>query len=159
MPKTMEIFWIRRWSHFEEKIIFFKKITDYQQFSPVNDMLSTPIGKGYIILINDKSLWGKYVLRNADFRFCTQIRSHFLLHQKANHHRYFEGYPYFLPALHWHTNGDISWDIPSFLLSLIYQQLGTLLGTSLLFCCCSIGTQIVTQLGISPLFYHPLIGT
>ena len=114
----MEIFWIRRWSHFEEKIIFFKKITDYQQFSPVNDMLSTPIGKGYIILINDKSLWGKYVLRNADFRFSAQIRSHFLLHQKANHHRYFEGYPYFLPALHWHTNGDISWDIPSFLLSL-----------------------------------------
>ena len=81
-------------------------------------MLSTSIGKGYIILINDKSLWGKYVLRNADFRFCAQIRSHFLSHQKANHHRYFEGYPYFSPALHWHTNGDISWDIPTFLLPL-----------------------------------------
>ena len=122
-------------------------------------MLSTPIGKGYIILINDKSLWGKYVLRNADFRFSAQIRSHFLLHQEANHHRYFEGYPYFLPALHWHTNGDISWDIPSFLLSLIYQQLGTLLGTSLLFCCCSIGTQIVTLLGISQHFRPQPKGT
>lgn len=81
-------------------------------------MLSTPIGKGYIILINDKSLWGKYVLRNADFRFSAQIRSHFLLHQEANHHRYFEGDPYFSPALHWHTNGDISWDIPTFSLPL-----------------------------------------
>ena len=149
MPKTMEIFWISRWSHFEEKIIFFKKITDYQQFSPVNDMLSTPIGKGYIILINDKSLWGKYVLRNADFRFSAQIRSHFLLHQKANHHRYFEGYPYFSPALHWHTNCDISWDIPSFLLSLICQQLGTLLGTFMFFHHSSFVTQIVTSLGIS----------
>ena len=79
-------------------------------------MLSTLIGKGYIILINDKSLWGKHVLRNADFRFSAQIRSHFLLHQEANHHSYFEGYPYFSPALHWHTNGDISWDIPTFLL-------------------------------------------
>ena len=119
-------------------------------------MLSTPIGKGYIILINDKSLWGKYVLRNADFRFSAQIRSHFLLHQEANHHRYFEGQPYFLAAFHRHTNNDILWDIPSILLSLICQQLGTLLGTSLLFCCCSIGTQIVTQLGISQHFrpYH-----
>ena len=133
MPKTMEIFWICRWSHFEEKIIFFKKITDYQQFSPVNDMLSTSIGKGYIILINDKSLWGKYVLRNADFRFCAQIRSHFLLHQEANHHRYFKGYPYFSPALHWHTNGDINWDIPSFCWHSIYQPPGTLLMTSLFF--------------------------
>ena len=79
-------------------------------------MLSTPIGKGYIILINDKSLWGKYVLRNADFRFSSQIRSHFLLHQEANHQRYFEGDPYFSPALHWHTNGDTSWDIPTLLL-------------------------------------------
>ena len=112
-------------------------------------MLSTSIGKGYIILINDKSLWGKYVLRNADFRFSAQIRSHFLLHQEANHHRYFEGQPYFLAAFHRHTNNDILWDIPSILLSLICQQLGTLLGTSLLFCCCTIGTQIVTQLGIS----------
>lgn len=67
MPKTMEIFWISRCSHFEEKIIFFKKITDYQQFSPVNDMLSTLIGKGYIILINDKSLWGE--TRFAKCRF------------------------------------------------------------------------------------------
>ena len=133
MPKTMEIFWIRRWPHFEEKIIFFKKITDYQQFSPVNDMLSTPIGKGYIILINDKSLWGKYVLRNADFRFCAQIRSHFLLHQEANHHRYFEGYPYFLAAFHRHTNDDILWDIPSFSLPSIYQPLGALLRTPPLF--------------------------
>ena len=132
--------------------MFFEKKTDYQQFSPVNDMLSTPIGKGYIILINDKSLWGKYVLRNADFRFSAQIRSHFLLQQKANHHRYFEGYPYFSPALHWHTNGDISWDIPSFSFPSIYQPLGTLLETSLLFCCSFIGTQIVTQLGISHLF-------
>ena len=155
MPKTMEIFWISRWSHFEEKIIFFKKITNYQQFSPVNDMLSTLIGKGYIILINDKSLWGKHVLRNADFRFSAQIRSHFLLHQKANHHRYFEGYPYFSPALHWHTNDDILWDIPSFSLPSIYQPLGALLRTSLLFCCCFMGTQIVTQLGISHLFLCP----
>ena len=115
-------------------------------------MLSTPIGKGYIILINDKSLWGKYVLRNADFRFCAQIRSHFLLHQGANHHRYFEGYPYFSPALTCHTNYDTPWDIPSFLLSLICQQLGTLLGTSLLFCSPSIGTQIVTSIGISQHF-------
>ena len=95
-------------------------------------------------------------MRNANFRFCAQIRSHFLLHQEANHHKYFEGYPYFSPALHWHTNGDISWDIPSFLLSLICQQLGTLLGTSLLFCYSFIGTQIVTQLGISQHFRpHP----
>lgn len=122
-------------------------------------MLSTPIGKGYIILINDKSLWGKYVLRNADFRFCAQIRSHFFLHQEANHHRYFEGYPYFSPALHWHTNCDISWDIPSFLLSLICQPLGTLLGTFILFCCCSIGKQIVTLLGISLLFRPQPLGT
>ena len=133
MPKTMEIFWISRWSHFEEKIIFFKKITDYQQFSPVNDMLSTPIGKGYIILINDKSLWGKYVLRNADFRFSAQIRSHFLLHQEANHHRYFEGYPYFQPSLFGGTIRDILWDIPSFCWPSICQQLGTLLRTSLFF--------------------------
>jgi len=155
MPKTMEIFWISRWSHFEEKIIFFKKITDYQQFSPVNDMLSTPIGKGYIIIINDKSLWGKYVLRNADFRFSAQIRSHFLLHQEANHHRYFEGYPYFLAAFHRHTNNDIIGDIPTFRCPSIRQPLGTLLGTFMLFCCCSIGTQIVTQLGISHLFHCP----
>lgn len=98
--------------------MFFEKITDYQQFSPVNDMLSTSIGKGYIILINDKSLWGKHVLRNADFRFCAQIRSHFLLHQEANHHRYFEGYPYFLLPYNWHTSSDITWDIPTFLLPL-----------------------------------------
>ena len=155
MPKTMEIFWISRWSHFEEKIIFFKKITDYQQFSPVNDMLSTPIGKGYIILINDKSLWGKYVLRNADFRFCAQIRSHFLLHQDANLHRYSERYPYFRLSHDWHTNSDTSWDIPSFLLSLICQQLGTLLGTSLLFHYPSFVIQIVTFLGISHLFLCP----
>ena len=152
MPKTMEIFWISRWSHFEEKIIFFKKITDYQQFSPVNDMLSTLIGKGYIILINDKSLWGEYVLRNADFRFSAQIRSHFLLHQKANHHRYFEGYPYFSPALHWHTNCDILWDIPSFCWHSIYQPPGTLLGTFMFFHHSSFVTQIVTSLGISQYF-------
>ena len=139
--------------------MFFEKITDYQQFSPVNDMLSTPIGKGYIILINDKSLWGKYVLRNADSCFSAQIRSHFLLHQKANHHKHFEGDPYFLAAFHRHTNNDILWDVPSFLLSLICQQLGTLLGTSLLFCCCSIGTQIVTLLGISQHFRLPIPGT
>ena len=115
-------------------------------------MLSTPIGKGYIILINDKSLWGKYVLRNADFRFCAQIRSHFLLHQEANHHRYFEGQPYFLAVLHWHTNGDTPWDIPSFCWSSICPPLGTLLRTSLLFYYPSIGTQIVASLGISQHF-------
>ena len=152
MPKTMEIFWISRWSHFEEKIIFFKKITDYQQFSPVNDMLSTPIGKGYIILINDKSLWGKYVLRNADFRFSAQIRSHFLLHQKANHHILFKGHPYFSPVLHWHTNGDTPWDIPSFCWHSIYQPPGTLLGTSLIFYHALIVTQLVTPTGISQQF-------
>ena len=112
-------------------------------------MLSTPIGKGYIILINDKSLWGKYVLRNADFRFCAQIRSHFLLHQKVNRHRKSEEHLHFLLPHNWHTNSDIPWDIPSFSLPSIYQPLGTLLGTSMLFCCCAIGTQIVTQLGIS----------
>ena len=122
-------------------------------------MLSTPIGKGYIILINDKSLWGKHVLRNADFRFSAQIRSHFLLHQKANHHRYFEGQHYFLAAFHRHTNNDILWDIPSFLLSLICQLLGTLLRTSLLFHHPSIGTQIVTFLGISQHFRPKLKGT
>ena len=115
-------------------------------------MLSTLIGKGYIILINDKSLWRKHVLRNADFRFSAQIRSHFLLHQEANHHRYFEGQPYFLAAFHRHTNNDILWDIPSFLLSLICQQLGTLLGTSLLFYCPLIVTPIVTSIGISQHF-------
>ena len=118
-------------------------------------MLSTLIGKGYIIIINDKSLWGKYVLRNADFRFCAQIRSHFLLHQKANHHKHFEGYPYFSPALHWHTNNDIPWDIPSFLLSLICQLLGILLRTPPLFHHPSFVTQIMTSLGISYLFHCP----
>ena len=122
-------------------------------------MLSTSIGKGYIILINDKSLWGKYVLRNADFRFCAQIRSHFLLHQKANHHKHFEGYPYFSPALHWHTNNDIPWDIPSFLLSLICRQLWTLLGTSPIFYHPSIVTQLVTSLGISQHFRRQPKGT
>ena len=115
-------------------------------------MLSTPIGKGYIILINDKSLWGKYVLRNADFRFSAQIRSHFLLHQKANRHRYSERYPYFRPPHNWHTYNDILWDIPSFLLSLTCQQLGTLLRTSLLFYRPLIVTPIVTLLGISQHF-------
>ena len=118
-------------------------------------MLSTPIGKGYIILINDKSLWGKYVLRNADFRFSAQIQSHFLLHQKANRHRYSERYPYFRPPHNWHTYNDILWDIPSFCCPSICPPLGALLRTSLLFCCCSIGTQIVTQLGISHLFLCP----
>ena len=122
-------------------------------------MLSTSIGKGYIILINDKSLWGKHVLRNADFRFSAQIRSHFLLHQKANHHRYFEGYPYFSPALHWHTNNDILWDIPSFLLSLICQLLGILLGTSLIFYHALIVTQLVTPTGISQHFHPQPLGT
>ena len=118
-------------------------------------MLSTPIGKGYIILINDKSLWGKYVLRNADFRFSAQIRSHFLLHQKANHHKHFEGYPYFSPALHWHTNGDTLWDIPSFSLPSICQPLGALLRTPPLFHHPSFVTQIMTSLGISYLFHCP----
>ena len=122
-------------------------------------MLSTPIGKGYIILINDKSLWGKHVLRNADFRFCAQIRSRLLLHQEANHHRYFEGQPYFLAAFHRHTNNDILWDIPSFCCPSICQSLGTLLGTFMLFCCCSLGSQIVTRLGISQHFCPQLQGT
>jgi len=52
-------------------------------------------------------------LQNADFRFCAQIRSHFLLHQKANHHRYFEGYPCFSATPNRHTNDDIPWDIPT----------------------------------------------
>ena len=56
-------------------------------------MLSTPIGKGYIILINDKSLWGKYVLRNADFRIWAQIRSHFLLLRTPNQAMQNLGYP------------------------------------------------------------------
>ena len=100
-------------------------------------MLSTPIGKGYIILINDKSLWGKYVLRNADFRFSAQIRSHFLLHQEANHHRYFEGYLYFSPTS-------------------IGTQIVTFLGISHLSCSLSTVTQIMTPLGISQHFrpYH-----
>lgn len=96
-------------------------------------MLSTPIGKGYIILINDKSLWGKYVLRNADFRFSVQIRSHFLLHQEANHHRYFEGYLYFSPTS-------------------IGTQIVTFLGISHLSCSLSTVTQIMTPLGISQHF-------
>ena len=98
-------------------------------------------------------------MQNADFRFCAQIRSHFLLHQKANHHRYFDGYPYFSPAFRWHTNCDILWDIPSFSLPSIYQPLGTLLGTSLLFCYSFIGTQIVTLLGISQHFRPQPQGT
>lgn len=53
------------------------------------------ICKRSIIVINDNSLWGKYVLRNADFRFGTPSRSHFLTHQVANHQ-------------------ENSWDIPSF---------------------------------------------
>ena len=122
-------------------------------------MLSTPIGKGYIILINDKSLWGKYVLRNADFRFSAQIRSHFLLHQEANHHRYFEGYPYFSPALHWHTNCNISWDIPTFRCPSTGTLIMTSLGISHLSCSLSTVTQIMTPLGISLLFRYPLIVT
>ena len=118
-------------------------------------MLSTPIGKGYIILINDKSLWGKYVLRNADFRFSAQIRSHFLLHQKAKHHRYFEGYPYFSPALHWHTNDDINWDIPTFCCPSIRQPLGALLRTPPLFHHPSFVTQTMTSLGIFLLYVVP----
>ena len=54
------------------------------------------ICKRSIIVINDNSLWGKYVLRNADFRFGTPSRSHFLTHQVANHQ-------------------ENSWDIPFFL--------------------------------------------
>ena len=115
-------------------------------------MLSTPIGKGYIILINDKSLWGKYVLRNADFRFSAQIRSHFLLHQEANPHRSFEGQPYFRPSLIGDTIRDILWDIPSFCCPSICPPLGTLLGTSLLFYCPLIVTPIVTSIGISQHF-------
>ena len=122
-------------------------------------MLSTPIGKGYIILINDKSLWGKYVLRNADFRFSAQIRSHFLLHQEANPHHSSEGQPYFCSPLIEATIRDILWDIPSFCCPSICQSLGTLLGTFMLFCCCSLGSQIVTRLGISQHFCPQLQGT
>ena len=122
-------------------------------------MLSTPIGKGYIILINDKSLWGKYVLRNADFRFSAQIRSHFLLHQKVNPHRSSERYPYFRLSHKWHTNSDTSWDIPTLLLPSICQPLGTLLGTSLLFHHHSIVTQTVTFLGIFQHFRPQRKGT
>ena len=122
-------------------------------------MLSTPIGKGYIILINDKSLWGKYVLRNADSCFSAQIQSHFLLHQKANHHRYFAGYPYFWPPFIGNTIRDILWDIPSFCCPSICQPLGTLLGTFLLFCSPPIGTQIVTSIGISQHFRAQRKGT
>lgn len=57
-------------------------------------------------------------MRNADFRFFAQIRSHFLLHQKTNRHEFLWGYPYLSPALRWHTDGDISRDIPTFLLPL-----------------------------------------
>ena len=40
-------------SYLKENHIFQEKITDIQQFCPVNDMCSTPIGKCYIIIIND----------------------------------------------------------------------------------------------------------
>ena len=95
-------------------------------------------------------------MQNADFRFRVQIRSHFLLHQKANHHRYFEGYPYFSPALHWHTNCDISWDIPTFRCLSIGTLIMTSLGISHVSCCLSTVTQIMTPLGISQHFrpYH-----
>lgn len=91
-------------------------------------------------------------MQNADYRFCAQIRSHFLLHQAVSSHRYSEEQPYFRPPHNWHTSSDITWDIPTFCCPSICQSLGTLLGTSLLFCCCSIGTQIVTLLGISQYF-------
>lgn len=91
-------------------------------------------------------------MQNADFRFCAQIRSHFLLHQDANHHKHFEGDPYFLLSHNWHTNSDTSWDIPSFCCPSICQPLGTLLVTSLLFHYPSFVIQIVTSLGISQHF-------
>ena len=90
-------------------------------------------------------------MQNADFRFCTQIRSHFLLHQKANLHRYSERYPYFRLSHDWHTNSDTSWDVPSFLLPFNWYTNNDI---SQLFCYPSIDTQMVTQLGISQDF-HP----
>ena len=95
-------------------------------------------------------------MQNSDCRFWSQIRSHFLLHQEANHHRYLEGDSFFRTPHNWHTNSDTSWDIPSFCYPSICKPLGTLLGTSHLFCCPSIGTQIMTFFGISQHFrpYH-----
>ena len=67
-------------SYLKENHMFYGKITDNQQSCPVNDMCSTPIGKCYIIIINDNPLRGRHVLRNADFRFFTPLRAQFLLH-------------------------------------------------------------------------------
>ena len=62
--------------------------------------------------------------------------------------------PTFLPPFSWHTNDDTPWDIPIFRCPSFRQPLGTLLGTFLLFCYHSIDTQMATLLGISQHF-HP----
>ena len=79
--------------------------------------------------------------------------------RSTNHRGHFLWHPYFLRSFVSHTNNDTIWDIPSFSLPSIYQPLGTLLGTFILFCCCSIGTQIVTLLGISQHFWPQSNGT
>ena len=75
------------------------------------------ICKCSIIVINDNSLWGKYVLRNADFRFGTPSRSHFLTHQVANHQENSWDIPFFLflklGISHLFRLSDF-WDIPTF---------------------------------------------
>ena len=68
--------------------------------------------------------------------------------RSTNHRGHFLWHPCFLCSFDSHTNNDILWDIPSFCCPSICPPLGTLLGTSLLFCCSFIGTQIVTLLGI-----------
>ena len=102
-----------------------------------------------MIIINDYSLRGRYDLQSADFRFWAQIRSHFLLHQKVNHHKFLQGYPYISLPFSWHTNSDTPWDIPTFCCPSVGAQIMTSLGISLLFCRSSIVTQILTLLGIS----------
>ena len=91
-------------------------------------------------------------MRNADFRFCAQIRSHFLLHQEANHNRCFEGYPYFSPTPIGTLMVTFLGISQLFCLPSVGAQIMTHLGISHLFCCPSIGTQIVTLLGISQHF-------
>ena len=105
------------------------------------------ICKCSIIVINDNSLWGKYVLRNADFRFGTPSRSHFLTHQVANHQENSWDIPFFLflkfGISHLFRLSDF-WDIPTYLFCNLgisqhfrphrfCKSLGTILGISQVF--------------------------